>query len=70
MTPMIDIINKDTFGLAVVEGVGGEPQVGGFEWSLTFNWYPMLERDRRRNRGDFSLPVELVFYLGERSWSG
>ncbi|XP_063718764.1 polypeptide N-acetylgalactosaminyltransferase 1-like [Symsagittifera roscoffensis] len=58
MTPMIDIINKDTFGLAVVEGVGGEPQVGGFEWSLTFNWYPMLERDRRRNRGDFSLPVD------------
>ncbi|KAI6176609.1 Polypeptide N-acetylgalactosaminyltransferase [Aphelenchoides bicaudatus] len=43
--PVIDVIDDDTFEYHYSKAFF--TNVGGFDWSLQFNWHPIPERDRR-----------------------
>ncbi|MBN3276262.1 GLT12 acetylgalactosaminyltransferase, partial [Polyodon spathula] len=49
--PVIDVIDWNTFQYL---GNSGEPQIGGFDWSLVFTWHmvPELEQKLRRSPTD------------------
>ncbi|XP_070566323.1 polypeptide N-acetylgalactosaminyltransferase 1-like [Ptychodera flava] len=53
VTPVIDVISDDTFSYQH----GNDVQVGGFSWSLFFNWHPVPKREIQRIKGDHSVPV-------------
>ncbi|XP_071961412.1 polypeptide N-acetylgalactosaminyltransferase 1-like isoform X5 [Antedon mediterranea] len=52
--PVIDVISDETFGYG---GHTGDPQVGGFSWSLFFNWHAIPRREQTRRHGDPTEPV-------------
>ncbi|XP_065560666.1 putative polypeptide N-acetylgalactosaminyltransferase 9 isoform X2 [Artemia franciscana] len=44
VTPVIDVINDDTFQYQN----GGGVAVGGFDWNLQFNWHQIPDREKKR----------------------
>ncbi|XP_071961390.1 polypeptide N-acetylgalactosaminyltransferase 1-like isoform X2 [Antedon mediterranea] len=55
--PVIDVISDETFGYG---GHTGDPQVGGFSWSLFFNWHAIPRREQTRRHGDPTEPVRTI----------
>ncbi|XP_060079284.1 polypeptide N-acetylgalactosaminyltransferase 5-like [Ylistrum balloti] len=52
VTPIIDVIDFTTFRFKI--GKAKDVQVGGFDWSLVFNWHIIPESERaRRNFKDY-----------------
>ncbi|XP_066479662.1 polypeptide N-acetylgalactosaminyltransferase 12 [Tiliqua scincoides] len=49
--PVIDVIDWNTFEYL---GNAGEPQIGGFDWRLVFDWHviPQREQNRRKSKTD------------------
>lgn len=49
--PVIDVIHWNTFEYL---GNAGEPQIGGFDWRLVFDWHiiPQREQDQRKFKTD------------------
>lgn len=43
--PVIDVIDDNTFQYHYSKAFF--TNVGGFDWSLQFNWHPIPERDRK-----------------------
>uniref|UniRef100_A0ABM0MBS1 Polypeptide N-acetylgalactosaminyltransferase 1-like n=1 Tax=Saccoglossus kowalevskii TaxID=10224 RepID=A0ABM0MBS1_SACKO len=48
-----NVINDDTFAYQH----GNDVQVGGFSWSLFFNWHPVPKRELQRIKNDHTAPV-------------
>lgn len=55
VTPVIDVIDHDN--LRFVYGSAKGTSVGGFDWSLTFNWHPIPHHERVRRGGDDLKPI-------------
>ncbi|XP_064455026.1 putative polypeptide N-acetylgalactosaminyltransferase 9 [Ornithodoros turicata] len=48
VSPVIDVINDNTFEYGVSDY--SALSVGGFDWTLQFNWHPVPERERKRRK--------------------
>ncbi len=48
LTPLINVIDDTTlkFNFSAASSIS----FGGFDWSLQFNWHPLLERERQRRK--------------------
>ncbi|XP_069111075.1 LOW QUALITY PROTEIN: polypeptide N-acetylgalactosaminyltransferase 5-like [Argopecten irradians] len=55
VTPIIDVIDFTTFRLRV--GKAKDVQVGGFDWSLVFNWHVIPESEKARRGYKHYLPA-------------
>ncbi|XP_033761783.1 polypeptide N-acetylgalactosaminyltransferase 5-like [Pecten maximus] len=55
VTPCIDTIDDDTFQFKY--SPADATQVGGFDWSLTFTWHSIPERERERRNNKAYVPV-------------
>ncbi|XP_062604011.1 polypeptide N-acetylgalactosaminyltransferase 5-like [Saccostrea cucullata] len=55
MTPVIDVIDKDTFEYSFQRAEA--TNVGGFDWSLSFTWHGIPESERKRRQYKHYLPV-------------
>uniref|UniRef100_A0A2K6G5W2 Polypeptide N-acetylgalactosaminyltransferase n=1 Tax=Propithecus coquereli TaxID=379532 RepID=A0A2K6G5W2_PROCO len=51
--PIMDVISDDTFEYLT----GSDTIYGGFNWKLSFCWYPVPQRQMDRRKGDRTLPV-------------
>ena len=47
VTPIIEVIN-DTTLMYINNKISHGYSVGGFDWSMTFNWHPVPEHEKRR----------------------
>ncbi|CAH8465004.1 unnamed protein product [Schistosoma turkestanicum] len=52
VVPVISIIDEKTF-IHIKENIS-DLQIGGFDWSLTFDWHELSDRDRNRPGAPFS----------------
>uniref|UniRef100_A0AC35TTC5 Polypeptide N-acetylgalactosaminyltransferase n=1 Tax=Rhabditophanes sp. KR3021 TaxID=114890 RepID=A0AC35TTC5_9BILA len=60
VAPIIDVISDDNFDyLTASAGVWG-----GFNWQMNFRWYPVPEREKKRNNYDESAPIETPTIAG------
>ena len=55
--PVIDVIDWNTFEYL---GNAGEPQIGGFDWSLVFTWHTTPEREQKRRKSKIDV-IRLIF---------
>ncbi|XP_033762781.1 polypeptide N-acetylgalactosaminyltransferase 5-like [Pecten maximus] len=55
VTPVIDVIDFTTFRLKL--GKAKDVQVGGFDWSLVFNWHVIPETEKARRDFKHYLPA-------------
>lgn len=55
VTPVIDVIDHDN--LRYVYGSAKHTSVGGFDWSLIFNWHPIPHHERVRRGFDDTKPI-------------
>lgn len=55
VTPVIDVINDDTFGFQFQDAKG--TNVGGFDWNLVFTWHGIPAEERKRRDYEDHLPV-------------
>ena len=57
LTPWIEVINDDTFAYATTKA--RDVQVGGFTWSLIFNWH-LPPKEDLMNRSSIIDPIRSV----------
>jgi len=55
VTPVIDVIDDET--LKFMYGSAKATSVGGFDWSLTFNWHAIPKHEIERRRGNDVAPI-------------
>ncbi|XP_002738977.1 polypeptide N-acetylgalactosaminyltransferase 1-like [Saccoglossus kowalevskii] len=60
VSPVIDSISDETFEYNSVPELG----CGGFNWRLNFRWYPMSKREKKRRKGDATIPINTPTMAG------
>jgi len=59
--PVIDVIDDTTFEYHYSKAY--YTNVGGFDWSLQFNWHPIPERDRKKRKSHVDPVAYDIFHF-------